>query len=293
VELDALLREQLPDYRVTSITGLGEGQENAAFEVNADLVLRVSKESDPAERVAVVRREARLLDVVARYASLPIPRPLFAAQGAMAYRKVPGVPLLRVPVALRRVHAERIAATVGSFLGRIQAIPHTLVAGLVGTDDDSFDRWMADAVDSWAAIRMHPHTARQLTAHSSAIEDFLRSAPAGSLPSLVFSHNDLGIEHILVDRDSLAVTGVIDFSDAALVDPAYDFALLLRDLGPGAFLAAVRAAFGHLDRQFSDRAWIYARCSVLEDLQYGLQTGYPAYVDKSLVSLEWLFADPR
>lgn len=34
---------------------------------------------------------------------------------------------------------------------------------------------------------------------------------------------------------------------------------------------------------------MYARCSVLEDLQYGLESDYPAYVEKSLVSLDWLF----
>jgi hypothetical protein len=32
-----------------------------------------------------------------------------------------------------------------------------------------------------------------------------------------------GIEHVLVDQDTFAVTGVLDWTDAALVDPAYDF----------------------------------------------------------------------
>jgi len=30
------------------------------------------------------------------------------------------------------------------------------------------------------------------------------------------------------------VTGIIDWSDAAIVDPAHDFGLLHRDLGPAA-----------------------------------------------------------
>jgi aminoglycoside phosphotransferase (APT) family kinase protein len=36
---------------------------------------------------------------------------------------------------------------------------------------------------------------------------------------LVLSHNDLGIEHVLVDPATLEVTGVVDWSDAAIVDP--------------------------------------------------------------------------
>jgi aminoglycoside phosphotransferase (APT) family kinase protein len=55
----------------------------------------------------------------------------------------------------------------------------------------------------------------------------------------VFCHNDLGIEHVLVAPDSGAITGVIDWSDAALTDPARDFGLVHRDLGPAALAAAL------------------------------------------------------
>ena len=65
------------------------------------------------------------------------------------------------------------------------------------------------------------------------IEAFLHEKPPDP-HEIVFSHNDLGIEHVLVDPVTLEVTGVIDFSDAAMVDPAYDFGLVLRDLGPNA-----------------------------------------------------------
>jgi hypothetical protein len=87
------------------------------------------------------------------------------------------------------------------------------------------------------------------------------------------------------------VTGVINWSDAAIVDPAIDFGLQYRDLGP----AALQAAMGSYRPGASDlatlgeRARFYARCSVFEDLAYGLQTGRDTYVDKSLAALAWLF----
>jgi hypothetical protein len=37
------------------------------------------------------------------------------------------------------------------------------------------------------------------------------------------------------------------------------------------------------------RAVFYARCTVFEDLAYGIQTGLSAYTGKSLTALEWLF----
>jgi hypothetical protein len=38
-----------------------------------------------------------------------------------------------------------------------------------------------------------------------------------------------------------------------------------------------------------ERAAFYARCSLLEDLAYGSQTGLSAYTHKSLAALPWLF----
>jgi len=108
---------------------------------------------------------------------------------------------------------------------------------------------------------------------------------------LAFSHNDLGIEHVLIDPIVWTVTGIIDWGDAAIVDPAYDFGLLYRDLGP----AAVDAAFRSYRTDVKDvatlraRAVFYARCSVFEDLAYGLESGRDRYVDKSLAAMQWLF----
>jgi hypothetical protein len=75
------------------------------------------------------------------------------------------------------------------------------------------------------------------------------------------------------------------------VDPAVDFGLLHRDLGP----AAAHAAMGRYRTEADDRvvlaerAAFHARCSVFEDLAYGIRTGRDAYVDKSLAAMAWLF----
>jgi hypothetical protein len=39
----------------------------------------------------------------------------------------------------------------------------------------------------------------------------------------------------------------------------------------------------------SERAVFYARCSVFEDLAYGIRTGRHQYADKSLAAMAWLF----
>ena len=89
---------------------------------------------------------------------------------------------------------------------------------------------------------------------------------------MAFCHNDLGAEHVLVDTETNTVTGVIDWTDAAIADPAYDLALIYRDLGAEVFgrtLDHYGCRFDAVDRE---RAAFYARCSLLEDLAYGLST---------------------
>jgi aminoglycoside phosphotransferase (APT) family kinase protein len=67
-----------------------------------------------------------------------------------------------------------------------------------------------------------------------AVEAFLAAEPPPDTAARVFSHDDLGVEHVLVDPATGTVTGVIDWADAGLVDPATDCGRVLRDLGPAA-----------------------------------------------------------
>jgi aminoglycoside phosphotransferase (APT) family kinase protein len=144
--------------------------------------------------------------------------------------------------------------------------------------------WRDEAAGNYAAVVREIPAARR-----GAVEAFLGTAPPRRGGPLVFSHNDLGIEHVLIDSSTRAITGVIDWSDAALTDPAYDFGLLYRDLGPTALDLALDAYQADDVAALRQRAVFYARCSLFEELAYGIQSGRSAYTDKSLTALEWLF----
>ena len=122
--------------------------------------------------------------------------------------------------------------------------------------------------------------------HRAAVEAFLGEAPPEPAPDLVLAHDDLGIEHVLVDPDTHAVTGVIDWTDAALVDPAVDPGRILRDLGPDALDTALTRC-GRPDLR--DRALFYARCMALDDLAFGVGTTWDADAVKAVEALPWLF----
>ncbi|MFB7330184.1 phosphotransferase family protein [Streptomyces adustus] len=278
----------LRDYRIESVVPLGEGLDNLAYEINGELIVRFSKEPDPARRTALVGREARVLAAVADISPLPVPEPTFtdAEQGCMAYRKLPGAPLLDLPRHRRAVHGTSIAATLGELLTALHAVPVDRLADLVDTDHQPPAEWRDEAAEHYTAV-----AGRVPAAHRGPVEAFLDAAPPSDGCTPTFSHNDLGIEHVLVDPVTWTVTGVIDWSDAAVVDPAHDFGLLYRDLGPAAARAAINSYRTESDdlAALGERAVFYARCSVFEDLAHGIETEQDKYVDKSLAAMEWLF----
>jgi len=284
-EMRALLSRRLPGYEVRSVVALGEGSDNAAYEVDGELVVRKSKETDPVRRDEATRREAELLAAVAGISTLPVPEPVFAdpEAGILAYHKLPGLPLMDHPVS----EPARLASTLGRFLGGLHRAPVRELEKLVGRDSYPLAAWLRDAERDYRGIAgQAPAAARRV------IEDFLGHTPPEGPRAEAFCHNDLGAEHVLVDAEASAVTGVIDWADAAITDPARDLALVYRDLGPGVF-ELVLAHYGEpFDDKDRERAVFYARCKLLEDVAYGLSSpGARRYAEAGLSHLARTFGD--
>jgi aminoglycoside phosphotransferase (APT) family kinase protein len=278
-DVRALLAAYLPGHPAVSVQRFASGLDNIAFRVDDELIVRFRR-AEP----GAVDREAGLLAVVADVSPLPVPEPLIVdpARGVLAYRILPGVPLFELPIPSPAV-VESIAGALGGLLAALHALPPERVSGLVEVDNDPLPQGLAESATTWPAVASHVPVG-----HRPAVERWLVCPPPETALTTVFSHMDLGIEHVLVDPVTWAVRGIIDWSDAAVGDPAYDLGLILRDLGPRGLDAALHGLGGG-DAAMRERAVFHARCGLIEDLAHGVQTDRPAYVDKSLAALAWLF----
>lgn len=283
-EIRALLGSHFPGYEVRSIVKRGEGFDNAAYEVNGELIVRASKETDPALRSESTQREAQLLAVVAGLSTLPVPEPVFvdAKAGLLAYFKLSGDPLMDHPVA----EPARLAPALGGFLSRLHQAPLKRVDHLVERDAYPLLAWREDAQRDYQEISGHLSTA-----HRSLVENFLGRTPPPEPPAAGFCHNDLGAEHMLVGVEENAVTGIIDWTDAAIADPARDLALIYRDLGPEVFELTLVHYEGYFDGADRERAVFYARRKLLEDMAYGVRTGVHPYTKAGLAHLARTFEE--
>lgn len=269
-------------HRPGSLTLIGAGLDHAAYVVDGQVVVRVATGADRDDQV---RREAELLRRVAAVSTVPVPLPLWTEpeSGCLAYRRLPGRPLLRLPDAT--ASASAVGAQLGRLLARLHGQPPGDWSDVVCVEHPPLEAWLAQAREDYTAVTEHVPVS-----YRCAVEAFLGGAPPQPDATPVLCHNDLGIEHVLVDGGGV-VTGILDWSDAAVTDPSRDLALVYRDLGRPALQAAL-GVYSPLGAEAGllARARYYARCALLEDLAHGLRSGQHPYTAKSLAGLAWLFS---
>lgn len=289
------------------LTREGEGWDHVAWRVerpDGTWIIKEAKGDDdesPEERAAAVRREVAVMQLVRRYV-VGMAGGGIAAGGVAAdarvlpgdrltYPRVEGVALQdllaqgAVPPADRR----RLAGEIGRLIGRLAALDPGDVGEPLPVEDEGWEPWYEELPGRVAEIRplLDPAVA-------AAVDRFAdrEPPPYPARDRLVFCHNDLGGEHVLVDPATLTVQGVIDWADAAVADPAADAGRLLRDLGADS-LPAVLDGIGKVAEPRAEveaRAWCFARLLIVEDLAYAVEHR-PDLVDYERTNLIQLFAN--
>jgi aminoglycoside phosphotransferase (APT) family kinase protein len=182
----------------------------------------------------------------------------------VAHRFVPGRPLQDLVAADAATivgDVRHLGSRLGELLvavGRVDAAPD------VPVDETDPTEWLAE-VDSMAvALADLIGPERRARVRRFATVPF--SAPGWE--HLTLCHNDLGAEHVIIDDVTGSVSGVIDWSDVAVSDPAADLGRILRDLGDDAASAALAAMPEPCRAGRAERARWYARVLIVEDLDF-------------------------
>lgn len=261
----ALLRSLRPELIFERLEYLAEGDFCRAYLLDGERVLRVPRHAQ-AERA--LEREACLLRTIAGALPVPVPAPEYlppAAEGVglSLHDALIGRPLTR-ELWLGRPAGERrhLAHQLGSFLrslhgidlsdagecgleridheARTRALVERLQAEGPGTQarqggrDDAAQVTSADAREGEGTMqqRLLPADLR-LALHERLVrwaDELAQAAPAATV-----LHADVSPGHVLVDPVAGRITGIIDWGDACIGDPARDFIFLYEDWG-GDFL---------------------------------------------------------
>ena len=226
-QLASAIEAQAPELASTvrPLSVLGEGYASLAVETAGGVVVRIPKRPESAIAAAV---EARLLAAVAP--SLPVEAPLprwhgspthAAPYGFSAYAKVPGHTLdLR---ALSAAASGHLADQIAGFLAALHAFPVARARALGGVDDwrGHYARFHDTVMPG---LRRHLDS-REYRAVDAWWSGFLAN-PANWAFTPAIVHGDIEPEHLLVD-DLGTLTGVIDFGEVCIGDPAVDLGGLI------------------------------------------------------------------
>ncbi len=256
---------------------LGEGWACVAYRVPApagDLALRVPK-PDSWWAAPDLERESALLPALERW-GLPVPRDarlLRGADGAVLgalQTVIEGSPAAPLP----RGHARaRFALDVGAFLARLHALPVGEVRALGVREPGMWDGHYAPMIEQ-ASARLPRASSHWLTGRA---QTFLEEGGVASAPSALI-HADCSRGNLLIGDDG-ALSGVIDWADAMIGDPALDFAAL-QQAYPRAVLGAIMDGYeragGELDGDWQRRADFYLDAAPVFGVLFADDAGFPA-----------------
>jgi len=226
------LEPALPALGIDRLELLGAGDFCLAFAADDDRVLRAARHDEAARALA---REACAMERIAGALPLAVPRPRFhhlpGAPPFSIHDRIPGEELMReqwdaLPDEARAGAAREIA----EFLAALHSLrtDAVLACGVPVSDHAADARRVLDGFR--AALR--PRLAADVAARvEGAFASYLDGGERWAYRPAIL-HGDFGPDHVMHDPETGRVTGVIDFGDLAIGDPARDFIYVHEDFGP-------------------------------------------------------------
>jgi aminoglycoside phosphotransferase (APT) family kinase protein len=281
-----LIATQFPELAPVSVTARHEGMDNEALEINGEWVFRFPKR---AECEAPLRAELALLPRLSPRVPVPVPQhrfvgtpgPLFPYLFA-GYRKLPGTPAIQL--GLGPGDALALAPVLGAVLSAVHSFPADEAARLgVYRGEDDPRSHAREVLAELEVVRgeLPPESYERCWCY---LEQSAAGQRSDAPPRLL--HGDFGAEHILLSPDGGRVEGVIDWTDASVGDPAFDFGYLWAWHGEPMVEAVLRHYTFEPGASFRDRVRRDGLCRAVEDLRYGVAGGGEEYRRMGLAVLE-------
>jgi len=224
------IRATFPALRLSSVRLDPDGLVNTVVIVNDEWVCRFAKDEHGMQALA---HEAQVLAMVRRHVDVAVPAFEHQEPDFVAYRFIQGRPLYRHDLQeLNDREQDHLAEQLGTFLRQLHAIPQAeLEQHAIGRSDaqrtpEDWQRLYADVERELFPLLWRDQ--RDWVAHHFAPVRTGR-LDLGYRPVLI--HGDLAQYHILVQAETMNLTGILDFGTAGLGDPAGDFAVVISMYG--------------------------------------------------------------
>lgn len=265
---EKLITKDFPELHSVHAKLLGKGFDNTVFEVNGCYVFRF-----PRRQIAVglLQTEERLLPMLPDM-GIAIPVPIFSGSPGfdykwpyLGYSFLPGQP----PAELTEKQRASMAIPLARFLKTLHAIPvdKALMAGvkydcLGRLDMNKRIPMLNKTAEKLYNLRPESDTIKQLHKYAEML------VPIGEASEKCLVHGDLHLRNILVNEKG-SLTGIIDWGDTHIGDPAIDLSAAY-SLLPLEARSSFFEEYGQISEEASELARFKAVYTLAVLLIYGI-----------------------
>jgi aminoglycoside 2''-phosphotransferase len=279
------IRHCFPEVHVRNLRSIYGGWDNFVVDVNDEVIFRFPRRNDVERSVG---REVGVLQLLQGALPCPIPSPEYVWHGDgkvptafFGYPKLPGTaPASHVAVSMQA----SLAGQVARFLNALQRFPITdHIKGYF--PGNSVRMWKEGYASLLSQLR------RRVALFDASVwertlalfNDFLEDEDNFAFkPVLV--HRDLNT-NILYDNRRMEISGVIDWGDAAIGDPAFDFGGFLYSEGEGFVRRMLEGYQGRVDDLFWRRMEFYSKVIPYHVVLGAIVTGHHYLIEHDEVIL--------
>jgi len=274
-----------PDIEENDVKFLYHGTYNV-FEVKNRYIFRIpDKVFRNQKGVKLIQNELKMLQQVQNYVSVTIPNILYISIDPdcplMGYEKIDGIPLSKCYYKTSKREKLQIAKEISIFLSELhsdellnEVIRNTLI-DITFSCERYREKWEKyfEKIQVSLFNSMNSTQKRWIT---NLFNTFLNEKENFNFKYTII-HGDFDTSNILIDPKSLKITGIVDFEESRIYDPAADF--LFYDEGND-FLKEILSNYkGEIDRSFENRMkFLYGR-SCLAYIEFGMKHNIPDMIE--------------
>lgn len=248
------IQKDFPNFNISSIQKIGEGDNSKAFSVNEKYVFRFPKSK---EAKVQMQREIAVLPIIKPFLNIQIPEFKFIPPNNKyaGHKIIRGRPLTaEIYHSSKKNIQESVRRSIGNFLLQLHHIDLSLLEDCNLETMNLKEEYAENFEEAQDFIYQKISKTKRKTI-TQLFSTYLDDAENFKYDAVLI-HGDFSKDHILIDTVNKGITGIIDFGDIALGDPAYDFMYLLDEFGED-FLNGIFKIYKPVDKNKLMRKLIF------------------------------------
>lgn len=292
-----IIKETYPELNIENYILYSWSWNSYVIEINNSMIFKIPKTM---KNQIALEREILITDPLSKYLSVSVPKYEFTKKYkdtklVAGYRKIAGVPLTnqsnagkKIGINLKSIRAKaQIYAQFSKFLTELHSLPIAEFLEL-GVPDEQGERWRDRYEMFYYTVHdtVYPYLKKPVKKKIEKLFEKFLNEQSNFEFKAVLIHGDFGGWNILFDSLNKKITGVLDWENAVIGDPALDFAELLYDYGTEFKDKVLKRYKLNTDPQFSERLKFYRSLAGIYDIIYGSENGDSEILNRGLKFLK-------